>query len=152
MGKKVKVYFRRLPNDAENGTIYSKKIRPNDPCPCGSGKKAKKCCGTERSYLYNKHVNYVMREEGLSEPELYKIRRSKKGEVTKTSRFCYEIDQAVVANDTFEDESKRGKVATVLGRGVDHDNLDPYYEIMFCEEDDRYGKWVAEGHLSPFIR
>jgi preprotein translocase subunit SecA len=22
-----------------------KKIRPNDPCPCGSGKKYKKCCG-----------------------------------------------------------------------------------------------------------
>ena len=23
----------------------SPKIRPNDPCPCGSGKKYKKCCG-----------------------------------------------------------------------------------------------------------
>ena len=22
-----------------------KKIRPNEPCPCGSGKKYKKCCG-----------------------------------------------------------------------------------------------------------
>ena len=22
-----------------------KKIGPNDPCPCGSGKKYKKCCG-----------------------------------------------------------------------------------------------------------
>lgn len=22
-----------------------KKIYPNDPCPCGSGKKYKKCCG-----------------------------------------------------------------------------------------------------------
>ena len=21
------------------------KIKPNDPCPCGSGKKYKKCCG-----------------------------------------------------------------------------------------------------------
>ena len=23
----------------------SRKIYPNDPCPCGSGKKFKKCCG-----------------------------------------------------------------------------------------------------------
>ncbi|NBJ92716.1 hypothetical protein D5281_08935 [bacterium 1xD42-62] len=23
----------------------AKKIYPNDPCPCGSGKKYKKCCG-----------------------------------------------------------------------------------------------------------
>jgi preprotein translocase subunit SecA len=22
-----------------------KKCKPNDPCPCGSGKKFKKCCG-----------------------------------------------------------------------------------------------------------
>ena len=23
----------------------TKKVYPNDPCPCGSGKKYKKCCG-----------------------------------------------------------------------------------------------------------
>ncbi|MEE3395221.1 MAG: SEC-C metal-binding domain-containing protein, partial [Candidatus Onthomonas sp.] len=26
----------------------AKKIGPNDPCPCGSGKKYKKCCGRDR--------------------------------------------------------------------------------------------------------
>ena len=25
-----------------------KKIYPNDPCPCGSGKKYKKCCGRNK--------------------------------------------------------------------------------------------------------
>ena len=25
-----------------------KKVYPNDPCPCGSGKKYKKCCGASR--------------------------------------------------------------------------------------------------------
>ncbi len=30
----------------KSGTIVKeKKIYPNDPCPCGSGKKYKKCCG-----------------------------------------------------------------------------------------------------------
>jgi preprotein translocase subunit SecA len=29
-----------------NGGVKApKKIGPNDPCPCGSGKKYKKCCG-----------------------------------------------------------------------------------------------------------
>ena len=28
--------------------IKEKKIYPNDPCPCGSGKKYKKCCGRGR--------------------------------------------------------------------------------------------------------
>lgn len=29
------------------------KIERNKPCPCGSGKKAKYCCGTEAQY-YNR--------------------------------------------------------------------------------------------------
>jgi preprotein translocase subunit SecA len=28
--------------------VHSKKIGPNDPCPCGSGKKYKKCCGMNK--------------------------------------------------------------------------------------------------------
>ena len=31
--------------NAENGKPVSKHIGRNDPCPCGSGKKYKKCCG-----------------------------------------------------------------------------------------------------------
>ena len=26
--------------------VTSEKVRRNDPCPCGSGKKYKKCCGS----------------------------------------------------------------------------------------------------------
>ncbi len=31
--------------DAEDDLVVSKKIARNDPCPCGSGKKYKQCCG-----------------------------------------------------------------------------------------------------------
>jgi len=35
-----------MPNGINGGAIVSeKKVYPNDPCPCGSGKKYKKCCG-----------------------------------------------------------------------------------------------------------
>ena len=40
--KKEPVYL------AEGNTVYrrgAKKILPNDPCPCGSGRKYKKCHG-----------------------------------------------------------------------------------------------------------
>lgn len=30
--------------------LVSRKIDRNAPCPCGSGKKAKHCCGTETKY------------------------------------------------------------------------------------------------------
>ena len=37
------------PDAPNKGSIEAKaaakKIGPNDPCPCGSGKKYKKCCG-----------------------------------------------------------------------------------------------------------
>ena len=29
--------------------VKDKKVYPNDPCPCGSGKKYKKCCGKHTS-------------------------------------------------------------------------------------------------------
>ena len=30
-------------------TLISKKIGRNEPCPCGSGKKYKKCCGSNKN-------------------------------------------------------------------------------------------------------
>ena len=34
----------------------SREVRRNDPCPCGSGKKAKHCCGASKKHIpYNIH-------------------------------------------------------------------------------------------------
>jgi uncharacterized protein YecA (UPF0149 family) len=43
-------YFRKereddLGGDAPEPRRSSPKVGRNDPCPCGSGKKYKKCCG-----------------------------------------------------------------------------------------------------------
>ncbi len=50
--KRTKVATEKAPTlspggDRQNRTVrrQGKKIGPNDPCPCGSGKKYKKCCG-----------------------------------------------------------------------------------------------------------
>jgi len=44
-------YLRSFRDDGSvRGTTFEKKCSPigrNDPCPCGSGKKFKKCCGRE---------------------------------------------------------------------------------------------------------
>lgn len=34
--------------------ITARKTGRNEPCPCGSGKKAKRCCGAETKYYSNK--------------------------------------------------------------------------------------------------
>ena len=36
-------------NKSERRPATSKKVGRNDPCPCGSGKKYKKCCGAKES-------------------------------------------------------------------------------------------------------
>ena len=40
-----KVFFDGLTVAKQIPVVKDKKIYPNDPCPCGSGKKYKKCCG-----------------------------------------------------------------------------------------------------------
>lgn len=47
-----KVTLVHVPKDAENDTIMVKTVGRNDPCPCGSGKKAKNCCKRYKEYYY----------------------------------------------------------------------------------------------------
>jgi len=37
--------FKPLVKGASTQKTAAAKVKPNDPCPCGSGKKFKKCCG-----------------------------------------------------------------------------------------------------------
>jgi hypothetical protein len=44
---------------------FMSKINRNDPCPCGSGKKFKKCCGAEKSSASNEVTSGIpMNGEG----------------------------------------------------------------------------------------
>lgn len=45
------------------------KVGRNDPCPCGSGKKAKNCCGTKVEYHYSKHTGKEEQMKKLSKGE-----------------------------------------------------------------------------------
>jgi len=47
--------------------LRSQKINRNDPCPCGSNKKAKNCCGTETKYFYSKLNKQQIKEQELKE-------------------------------------------------------------------------------------
>jgi uncharacterized protein YchJ len=40
-----KEYLKPLPSGPLNIPKSNKKVGRNEPCPCGSGKKYKKCCG-----------------------------------------------------------------------------------------------------------
>lgn len=135
------------PDEAENLTLTSVKVRPNDPCPCGSGKKAKKCCGTETAYKYNKHIRTVVSEEKLSQNEKIKAKMNEVGRDIISTQFNYEVGQQVVLNEFFPEENMREKNAIITDRGLDSDAFDPYYKIELNGEVLK--KWVAEYCLSP---
>ena len=42
---KIDELLNRFGNFIERKLVKKKKVGRNDPCPCGSGKKYKKCCG-----------------------------------------------------------------------------------------------------------
>lgn len=42
--------IRKLKGFSRISPLIADKVRPNDLCPCGSGKKAKKCCGSRTIY------------------------------------------------------------------------------------------------------
>jgi hypothetical protein len=43
--------------------LLSFKRRPNDPCQCESGKKAKKCCGTATRFLSTDKLEVRLKEK-----------------------------------------------------------------------------------------
>lgn len=59
-----KVQFLHVPADAENDTIMVKTVGRNEPCPCGSGKKAKNCCGKYKEYYYTPKKRGYGHQEG----------------------------------------------------------------------------------------
>ncbi len=62
--------------EPQQTVVKGKKIGRNDPCPCGSGKKYKKCCG-KQSIPLGKIGNFELELELLSlhNLELYIVQR-----------------------------------------------------------------------------
>ncbi|HPW65527.1 MAG TPA: SEC-C metal-binding domain-containing protein [Salinivirgaceae bacterium] len=45
--QKAESYYPQQPEETEITEVKRSKVGRNDPCPCGSGKKFKKCCGMQ---------------------------------------------------------------------------------------------------------
>lgn len=148
MKRKVKVI--QAPDDAENRTLTSVKVRPNDPCPCGSGKKAKKCCGTETAYKFNRHIRTVVPESQLMKNKNITDKMNEVDRNIIAPQFCYNIGQTVVLNEFFPEDNMRNKTAIIADRGLDSDAYNPYYKIDVDGVD--FSKWVAEHCLSPLAQ
>ena len=67
--------------------VKEKKVYPNDPCPCGSGKKYKKCCGRKskwRIFQLGKFFAAVLIEETKDSYMAYTKRKINPAYLDKT--------------------------------------------------------------------
>jgi len=89
------------------------KVRPNDPCPCGSAKKYKKCCGSPDA-VYTREFNEVMVELHRRFTEL-----AREGSVEDIENFVASIldafpDIPEIVRKAAELNEKRGRYPEAL--------------------------------------
>ena len=136
MKEKRKATRITVGEDAESPTIYRKEtIGRNQPCPCGSGKKAKNCCGTNPVYGYRK-----LRLRVTPERYMKKYR----------DRIPFEVGETVLASKAFPVEAFRGKELVILERGMEERLGNFYFKVAPVSDPDKLvdtGMWYADGHL-----
>lgn len=118
-------------NDAASNTLRrSIKLRRNDPCPCGSGKKVKHCCGVHLEYNYDRFRPKVVEERLLLEkPD-----------------WIFRVGETVVTNDRYPEAAKRNRAATIVGRGYADNIATCYFKIAFHDSEIKHKPsiWVAD--------
>lgn len=117
--------------DASSRTIRrTLKLRRNDPCPCGSGKKVKNCCGVQGEYTYDRFRPIVVEEHQLkAQPS-----------------WPYEIGEKAVISDKFPKQSLHGLPVTIVTRGYAENVATCYFRIVFDnpEVEHKPTVWIAD--------
>lgn len=120
-GKKRKVQPICAPNDAMSMTLTkSFQVRRNDPCPCGSGKKAKNCCGAHREYAFRKFRPVVK--------PACKIR--------KELPWPFHVGEVLLTNAIFPIASLVGKKVVVTECGFEETIASFYNRIRMAQPED----------------
>ena len=118
-------------NDAASNTLRrSIKLRRNDPCPCGSGKKVKHCCGVHLEYNYDSFRPKVVEEHLLD----------------KKPDWMFAMGETAMTNNHLPEHHKRGKMVTISARGYAANTATCYFKITFHDPEIQHKQsvWVAD--------
>ena len=134
--KKLQAQQQLVGDDAESPTLYRKdKVGRNDPCPCGSGKKAKNCCGIHPEYGYKKLVLRVT-------PEQYMKHYRKE--------IPFAVGETVLGSKAFPVEEFRGKELVIVERGMEEHIGNFYFKIKPVSDPQHLvntSLWYSDGHV-----
>lgn len=135
MKEKLQATRITVGEDAETPTIYRKAtMGRNQPCPCGSGKKAKNCCGTTPVYRYRKFRMKVTPDYLLKKPR----------------HFPFAPGEVVLASKAFPVEAFRGRELVILERGLEEHFGVFYFKVSPVSDPEKLvdtNVWYSDGHL-----
>lgn len=123
--------------EAMSPTLHrgDRRLRRNDPCPCGSGKKVKNCCGIQREYkfdIYHPHVT--------PESRMKSFRKN----------IPFEVGETVLASKAFPVEAFRGQELVIIERGMEERHGNFYFKVEPVSDPDNLVDtklWYSDGHL-----
>jgi len=134
--QKLQAQQQLVGDDAESPTLYRKsKLGRNDPCPCGSGKKVKNCCGVNSEYGYKKLVLKVTPEERMKE-----FRKE----------IPFAVGEIVLGSKAFPVEAFRGKELVIKKRGMEEHIGNFYFKVEPVSDPEHLvntSLWYSDGHL-----
>lgn len=120
-------------NDAASNTLWrSIKLRRNDLCPCGSGKKVKHCCGVHLEYNYDRFRPKVVDEHLLG----------------KKPDWMFAMGETAMTNIHLPEHHKRGKMVTISARGYAANNVE---EFMSWGDMDEHGHPISRDKGRNFM-
>lgn len=123
--------------EAKSPTLHraDRRLRRNDPCPCGSGKKVKNCCGIKAEYKFDVYTPHVTRES-----EMKQFRKN----------IPFAVGETVLASKAFPVEAFRGKELVIMERGMEERYGQFYFKVAPVSDPEHLVDtklWYSDGHL-----
>ena len=123
--------------EAKSPTLHrgDRRLRRNDPCPCGSGKKVKNCCGIHPEYKFDVYTPHVTRES-----EMKQFRKN----------IPFAVGEIVLASRAFPVEAFRGQELVIMERGIEERHGNFYFKVAPVSDPEHLvdtSLWYSDGHL-----
>jgi hypothetical protein len=135
MNKRVKGLKESISKRREKDTVRSYSIGRNEPCPCGSGKKFKKCCARNNSdKSVEKYFDAV--KEAEKEKEVVALLKEAVENYPLEHRFLLPLIVYTLQSNNYQEAGKYLKHAwQLMGTDLDEAFISPLVNIMLEQEE-----------------
>lgn len=134
MNKRLKGLKESIAQRREKDTVRSYDIGRNEPCPCGSGKKFKKCCARNNPELTVEDYFDAVKE-AEEEEEVLDLLKSAVKDYPLEHRFLLPLIVYTLQNNQYQEAGKYLEHAwQLMGTDLDEAFISPLINIMLDQD------------------